>query len=81
MPIHGPGKKQTLPKWYDEKKVLAVYTRAAKKTADTGIKHNVDHIIPLQSPIVSGLHWHKNLRVIPASQNAKKGNRVWPSMP
>ena len=74
-------KLQAIPKWFDEAKVLAIYARAAEKTKATGIPHHVDHIVPLQSPLVSGLHWHKNLRVLTAKKNAVKGNRQWPDMP
>lgn len=47
----------------------------------TGRKFQVDHIVPLQSKIVCGLHNEFNLRVIPASVNGSKGNRFWPFMP
>lgn len=73
-------KLQAVPKWADDAKTLAVYTRAAKKTRDTGIPHVVDHLVPLQNSRVCGLHWHVNLRVITAKANSAKGNRVWPGM-
>ena len=37
--------------------------------------HHVDHIIPLQGAIVSGLHVEGNLRVITATENMIKRNR------
>jgi 5-methylcytosine-specific restriction endonuclease McrA len=45
------------------------------------VKHEVDHIVPLKSPLVCGLHVEHNLQVIPATQNRRKHNRVWPDMP
>jgi hypothetical protein len=41
----------------------------------------VDHIIPLKSDFVCGLHCHTNLRVITAEENKAKNNRYWPDMP
>ena len=46
-----------------------------------GGRWHVDHIVPLKSKIVCGLHCSANLQVIPAIINSSKGNRVWPDMP
>ena len=40
----------------------------------TNFKWHVDHIIPLNGEIVSGLHVWNNLAVIPAVENLRKGN-------
>jgi 5-methylcytosine-specific restriction endonuclease McrA len=58
-----------------------MYSLARQRTKATGIKWVVDHIVPLQSKLVCGLHWWKNLRVIPDSLNKSKGNRLWPDHP
>ena len=42
-----------------------------------GTVWHVDHIIPLQGKIVSGLHVVDNLQVIPGSENSRKGNRFY----
>lgn len=42
---------------------------------------NVDHIVPLNHPLVSGLHNEFNLSVIPKEENRMKDNLWWPDMP
>lgn len=51
------------------------YSRAKAMTLDTGVAHEVDHVIPLRGERVSGLHVPWNLAVIPKLDNARKGNR------
>ena len=38
--------------------------------------HEVDHIVPLQGKNVCGLHWEKNLQVIPKTENRKKSSKL-----
>lgn len=69
------------PKWADLAAVEQFYIVAEQVSQSTHIKYEVDHIVPLRSKIVCGLHWEGNLRVIPAFENRSKGNRSWPDMP
>lgn len=67
-------KLKATPRWADKNKIKAFYEEASRRTRETGIRHSVDHIIPLRSPIVCGLHVENNLRVLTFSENSKKYN-------
>jgi hypothetical protein len=66
-------KKMATPAWAELDKIKQVYLEAARLTEQTGIKHHVDHIIPISSLVVCGLHVHGNLQIITAEENVKKG--------
>ena len=63
------------PSWADLKKIVLVYIEAAYLTKETGVKYVVDHIIPLQGKLVSGLHVDNNLQVITQKENNIKKNK------
>lgn len=64
-----------MPQWADTAAINELYAKAKAMTERTGVAHSVDHIIPLQGELVSGLHVHYNLRVITKVENSRKGNR------
>lgn len=57
------------------------YSLCKLRKALTGVGFEVDHVIPLRSKLVCGLHNEFNLRVITSFANNRKGNRYWPDMP
>jgi hypothetical protein len=71
-------KKQAIAAWADLNAIKQIYFKAAKLTKLTGIPHQVDHIYPLQSDYMCGLHVEINLQIITKTENAAKGNRTWP---
>ena len=73
--------KRAIPIWADYKLINAFYRVARELTEATGVDHEVDHIVPIKSKIVCGLHCQQNLQILTATENNKKGNRVWPDMP
>lgn len=64
-----------MPKWANEFFIQEIYDLRARREKALGIPFEVDHIIPLQSKIVCGLHVEYNLRVIPKSVNQAKSNK------
>jgi len=61
-------KLQRTPSWADLEKIKEVYANCPEG-------YHVDHIIPLQGEMVSGLHVETNLQYLTAEENLKKGNK------
>jgi len=71
-------KKLRTPIWLtpiDFERIENEYKLAAILTKIWGEPWHVDHIIPLQGKLVSGLHVPSNLQVILGSKNCSKQNR------
>jgi hypothetical protein len=71
-------KKQATPKWVGEGELFFLqeaYALAKEREKIFGFKWEVDHIVPLNSKVVCGLHVPKNLRVVPHMVNRIKGNK------
>ena len=67
-------KYQATPSWADLDVIAAIYTKAADML-DSITKYHVDHIYPLRSDWVCGLHVENNLQILTAHDNQSKGNR------
>lgn len=66
-------KRNQMPVWADRDAIKRIYERAQSFRV-TGQDVHVDHIIPLQSKIVCGLHVHQNLQILSATMNRSKSN-------
>ncbi|MCI3946908.1 HNH endonuclease [Pseudomonas syringae] len=64
--------KTATPDWADYAAIEAFYVEARRLSVAMGVKHEVDHIIPLQGKNVCGLHVSWNLRVITKTANMSK---------
>jgi hypothetical protein len=71
---------RAIPNWADRQKIADLYKLARRLTEITKSKWNVDHIVPLTSDKVCGLHCSENMQLLPISINVSKNNRQWPEM-
>jgi hypothetical protein len=68
-------KRKAMPPWAEKESISLVY----KKAKEYG--WTVDHIVPLQSKLVCGLHVWRNLQLMDKPLNQSKSNLHWPDMP
>ena len=69
------------PKWLTREQhadIRRLYLMAGALSKTTGEPYVVDHIVPLRSEVVCGLHVPWNLRVITREENLKKSNKLAP---
>ena len=64
------------PPWADISKIEQIYEEAVRLQRLDGIPREVDHIIPINSKIVCGLHWHGNLQILTADENNHKRCKI-----
>jgi excisionase family DNA binding protein len=76
--IEGRYRNMRMPPWASGAAIREIYAEAKRLTAETGVEHHVDHVIPLQGPNVSGLHVETNLQILSATANIGKGNKFAP---
>ena len=71
--------REATPPWvtYKQKtEMRELYKISITMTQTTGVQYVVDHIIPLRSDLVCGLHVPWNLRVITQEENLRKSNKL-----
>ena len=79
--IKRAGKMRATPPWADMERIADFYREAQRLTDQTGVEHQVDHIVPFKGEsdegvhVVCGLHCEANLRVVTAFENLSKSNR------
>jgi hypothetical protein len=70
--------KQRTPKWlsdFDRLKIKCYYSIAAMLTRNNEAPWHVDHVVPLQGELVSGLHVPNNLQLLRGVDNIRKKNK------
>lgn len=61
--------KIATPIWANKKSIKSIYKTAQMLSIETGDRYEVDHVIPIKSGIVCGLHVETNLEVVKRSKN------------
>lgn len=77
--MYRANKKQATPKRLTEEQkeeIKVIYKECGSKSDEEGIKYHVDHIIPLKSDLVCGLHVPWNLQILTATENVSKHNKL-----
>lgn len=67
--------------WAHLEETRDIYELAVLATKLMGKPYEVDHIVPMRSPLVCGLHVPWNLRIIDRTENRRRQNKSWPDMP
>lgn len=70
-------KAEQFPAWADKAAMQRIYDEA-KQLREAGIDVEVDHVVPLQGELVSGLHCEFNLQILTKIANRSKKNRFDP---
>lgn len=68
--------RRVTPLWANRFFLKEAYRLARQRSITTALAWEVDHIIPLNHPLICGLHVETNIRVIPRTANRSRGNRV-----
>ena len=68
----------SFPLWVKDSDLRPIWDKAKQLEAETGIKHVLDHIVPISHPYVSGLTVPWNLQILTSMQNSKKSNKFHP---
>ena len=71
-------KLQRTVAWANLEAIKEIYRDASDLTKLTGISFHVDHIIPMQGKLVSGLHVETNLQILSIHENCSKHNKFNP---
>jgi hypothetical protein len=67
------------PHWLDaihKAQLQEFYDLAVARSTQTGVPHEVDHIIPINHKNVAGLHVPWNLQILTRKENRAKGNKL-----
>ena len=70
--------KQATPPWANKTLIKHIYGQRNLLNTLTNDRYQVDHIYPLTSDYMCGLHVETNLQIITEKENRNKSNQWWP---
>ena len=73
--------RRACPPWMPWKIMQELKREVYRMSKRDGVLYSLDHIVPLENPIVCGLHVPWNTEVLTLEKNVRKSNNVWPDMP
>ena len=71
--------KAATPSWIsdnDKQQINLIYLKRDFINEVTGVKHDVDHVYPIQGKNSCGLHVPWNLRILTSTENRRKSNSI-----
>lgn len=70
-------KLQRTPPWLNAGELFEIQCiyKYCSALRGIGLKYEVDHVVPLQGDLVSGLHVPWNMQILTSFENGSKGNR------
>lgn len=72
---------KSIPTWSDLESIKLIYIKTRNLSSLYNTEFHVDHVVPLRSKYVSGLHTESNLQILDRELNLKKQASSWPDMP
>lgn len=67
---------RAVPKWFEKDKIIEVYKACKQQSLQDNQIYHIDHIVPINSDIVCGLHCYDNLQILIAEENLAKSNKL-----
>ena len=74
MSAYRAAKVSATPSWanFDD---MRMWYEVAEVLSRSGVKFEVDHIVPIKGELVCGLHTHDNMQILTKAENVRKLNR------
>lgn len=69
-------RRNAVPTWANLAAIARIYEECVRINVQSGVEHEVDHIVPISGKNVCGLHVEWNLRIVTRAENRAKHNKM-----